>query len=101
MKPTIGRIVIVVNVPGPGAGESPALINRVWGKGDTAEGPQAVNLCVLPDGREPMNKSSVPLYDSREAAERFLSTMVGHDPIVAYWPEREPTVRAVALPKAA
>jgi hypothetical protein len=101
MKPTIGRIVIVVNVPGNGAPEQPAIINRVWGKGDTAEGPQLVNLCVLPDCGDPVNKGSVPLYDSREAAERYLETMVGHHPVVAYWPDREPQPRAVAMPLAA
>ena len=101
MKPTIGRIVIVCNVPGNGAPEQPAIINRVWGKGDTAEGPQTVNLCVLPDCGEPTNKTSVPLYDSREAAQRFLASMVGHHPVIAWWPDREPSVRAVAMPLAA
>jgi hypothetical protein len=101
MKPTIGRIVIVVNVPGNGADEQPAIINRVWGKGDTSEGPQLVNVCVLPDCGTPVCKASVPLYDSRDAAERYLQMMVGHHPVVAYWPEREPNVRSVAMPLAA
>ena len=102
MKPAIGRIVLVLNFVGHGSQhEQPAIINRVWGGGDTSQGPQGVNLCVLPDCGEPTCKTSVMLYDSREAAERYLATMVGHHPLVAYWPEREPHVKAVAMPLAA
>lgn len=102
MKPTIGRVVIVRNFHSNGSADQPAVINRVWGGGDPAiDGPQAVNLCVLPDCGMPTCLTCVPLYDSREAADRYLATMVGHAPRIAHWPEREPQAKAVAVRKAA
>lgn len=101
MKPAIGRIVIVRNFHSNGSGDQPAVINRTWGDGDTAEGPICVNVCVLPDCGTPTCLTSVPLYDSREAADRYLISMVGHAPRIAHWPDREPQARAVAVRKAA
>ena len=101
MKPAIGRIVIVRNLHGSGSLDQPGIITRTWSKLDTSEGPQAVNIKVLPDGQEPIDKSSVSLFDSSDAAARYLMQMVGHSPTIAFWPEREPEKRAVAIRKAA
>lgn len=102
MKPSIGRIVIVRN-HGLGSVDAAAIVTRVWGQRDPADGePSCVNVQVLPDCNAPTCKTSVPLYETREQAEQWLELMVGHTPTVAWWPEREPQQPArQALRKAA
>lgn len=45
--------------------EQPAIVNRVWGFGDTIDGPQMVNCTVLPDCGLPFNLTSVPVHDNK------------------------------------
>lgn len=80
MIPSIGRTVIVRNHGFAGV-DAPAVVTRVWS-------PTCVNLQVLPDCAPPVCKTSVPFYASREAAEVYLAQMVGHAPVVAFWPDR-------------
>ena len=103
MKPSIGRIVIVRNLCGQYSQDEPAMVTRVWGANDPAtDGPVSVNLTVLADCQSALiNRTSVPLFDSRDAADAYLLGLVGHAPCVCHWPDREPTVRAVAMPLAA
>ena len=85
-KATIGRTVIILNVPSNGAIEQPAVITRAWSDLPTEQGAVAVNLTVFPDCAAPVCKSSVLLFDNAEAAHLHL----GQNPhaIVAHWPER-------------
>lgn len=81
MKPSIGRIVIVRN-HFCGSGDAPAIVTRVWHEA-------SINVQVLPDCGPPTCKTSVPLYGSRDEAEAYLASMQpGHNPIVAFWPDR-------------
>lgn len=78
--PSLGRTVIVRN-HGLGTGDAPAVITRIWG-------PKCVNLQVLPDCNAPTCKTSVPLFQTEDEAADYLAGMVGHTPIVAFWPTR-------------
>ena len=86
MKPSICRDVVVHGFPSNGVIEQPAKITRVWGDGDTAEGPVMVNVTVFPDGGQPIPRGSVRLYESRD--EALAVQTVTNDPMVAYWPPR-------------
>lgn len=64
MKLGLGRIVIVnTQEPFNGSRQHPAVINRVWGTGDTTEGPQGANVTVLPDCGTPFCMTSVMVHD--------------------------------------
>lgn len=93
MKPTVSRIVIALN-HGLCSGDAPAIVTRVWGDIDPAEGqPACVNLQVLPDCAPPACKTSVPMFNDRLAAERWLANLVGRTPICCFWPDRVPDVQ--------
>jgi hypothetical protein len=103
MKPTIGKPVIVRNLCGQYSQDEPGIITRVHGVNDPAtEGPVAVNLSVLADLQSALiNRTSVPLFDSRDAADAYLLGLVGHAPCVCHWPDREPQPKVAAMPLAA
>jgi hypothetical protein len=103
MKPTIGRIVIVRNLCGQYSQEEAAMITRVWGANDPAtDGAVSVNLSVLADCQSALiNRTSVPLFNSRDAADAYLLGLVGHSPCVCHWPDREPQAQAAVMPLAA
>lgn len=89
MTPSIGRIVHVIVNPedNNGSDVAPAVIVRVWSE-------QSVNVRVLLDGNEtPWWRTSIPLYESREALEAGHAQMVisgGERPPLsgAFWPPR-------------
>lgn len=87
MKPSIGRTVIVKGIQSNGVDEHPAVINRVWDGGDTAEGFRCVNVMVFPDGGTPTCRTSVPLCDDREKALAIVPSPNDTN-AVAFWPER-------------
>lgn len=87
MKPTIGRVVIVVGVISNGAANHPALITRVWSDSDTRDGPVAINLTVFPDMSSPKLFSSVLLFDTAEAAQAHVQA--NQHSVAAYWPPRD------------
>lgn len=84
--PTIGRTVIVHNMPSNGAVDQPAVITRAWGTQSTERGPIAVNLTVFPDMAHPEHHSSVMLFHTAEQAHAHCAGRVGL--IAAYWPPR-------------
>ena len=89
MKPSIGRIVIVVSsqAANNGADRAPAIITRVWGNPvtDTCEGPVNVNVSALPDcGHHVQCIPTVPLYDTEADAADCAELGMPY----AYWPER-------------
>ncbi len=59
MKPSKGRIVIfrqsASEAPCNGSREHPAIVNRVWGDGETP----CINLTVFPDCEAPHCRTSV------------------------------------------
>lgn len=59
MKPSIGRVVIfrqgANEEPHNGSREHPAIVNHVWGEGETP----ALNLTVFPDCAAPESRTSV------------------------------------------
>lgn len=89
MKPTIGRIIIVVapQAASNGADRAPAIITRVFGEvgDDTRNGPVRVNATCFPDQNErTQSVGSVELFDTEaDAAETREAGMP-----YAYWPER-------------
>lgn len=85
MKLAMGRTVIVKawGESFNGFDEAPAIITRVWGTGDTSDGPQSANLMLLPDCSAPHARTSVSVYDSKELA---LAGCMGQT--VAWVPER-------------
>lgn len=78
--PSISRNVVVRN-HGLGIGDAPAVVTKAWG-------PKCINVMVLPDGGTPACKTSVPFFQTEEEAAEHLANMVGHTPIVAFWPTR-------------
>lgn len=89
MKPTIGRIIIVVasQAANNGTDRGPAIITRVFGQDgdDTRNNPIAVNATCIPDQGERVQPiGSVMLYDTREDAEQNAHPGMPY----AYWPER-------------
>lgn len=88
MTPSVGRIVHVIVSPreNNGADVAPAVITRVWNE-------QGINVRVLLDGPDTPWRTSVPLYESREALEAANAQMVisgGVRPPLfgAFWPPR-------------
>lgn len=96
-KPSIGRIVHAFVDPrfNNGADVAPALISRVWEERNDGR-PQLVNARVLTDGPDVTWVTSIPLYESREAAEADFEgklpdqqdTGVPQVPFAAFWPPR-------------
>lgn len=65
-----------------GADVAPATIVRVWSSG-------VVNLKVhLDSANADLWKTSVPLFETREAAEASAANAGGDRPYAAYWPPR-------------
>ncbi|MBI2313572.1 MAG: hypothetical protein HYU77_13815 [Betaproteobacteria bacterium] len=88
MKPSVGRICIAKNIESNGTDEHPAIINRVWGTHDPADGHAvSVNVTVFPDCGGPQSRPSVSLFETREKALAFLETQNGK-PVVCFWPDR-------------
>jgi len=85
MKPFLGATVILVGISSNGSSEHPALINRVWDKRDTVDGPVAVNVTVFPDCQEPTCRTSVMLFQTSEEARGHIGKYSGG--VAAYWPE--------------
>lgn len=86
MKASLGRTVIVHNLPSNGAMDHPAVITRAWSERSTAEGPVAVNLTVFPDCAAPLQRGSVMLFDNAAAAHDHV--VENPRSVVAHWPER-------------
>lgn len=89
MKPSIGRIVIVVSsqASSNGADRAPAIITRVWGNPDedTCNGSMLVNVTAIPDLSSHVQPiGSVPLFDTEADAKEHGQPGVPY----AYWPER-------------
>jgi hypothetical protein len=87
-QPSVGRIVHVIVDPiqNNGTDVAPAVITRVWNE-------QGVNLRVLLDGESTLWRTSVPLYESRDALEAANAQMVisggARPPLFgAFWPPR-------------
>lgn len=89
MKPKLGRVVMVRN-HGMGNTDAPAFVTNIWDYGEP-EGARSVsvNLQLFADCAPPTCKTSVPMFNSRADAEAYLKTMVGHTPIVCFWPDRD------------
>lgn len=85
-KATIGRTVIVHNLPSNGAIDQPAVITRAWSDRPTEEGAVRVNLTIFPDCGPVMNRGSVQLFNDAEAARRYV--FENQHAIAAHWPER-------------
>lgn len=81
-QPSLGRVVLTFVRPelNNGSDVAPATIVRVWPGG-------LVNLKVHLDNTGDLWNTSVPLFDSREAAEASPSFVAGA-PFAAYWPPR-------------
>jgi hypothetical protein len=88
--PSVGRIVHIAMDPAANNGGdiAPAVITRVWS--DTC-----VNLRVLIDGPNVDWRTSVTLWESREALDAHHAQLVadgivveGSRPVGAFWPER-------------
>ncbi len=86
MKPTIARMVVVLGVLNAGTNVAPAVITRVWGDGDTLNGPVLVNLHAFGDWDAPSIFTSVPLFDTAGAAAEHHRL---HGAPAAHWPERD------------
>lgn len=88
MKPSIGRVVIVVapQASSNGTDRAPGLITRVWSdaQADTMDEPATINATVFPDLSIPQTASSVRLYDTEADA---LEQGEPGQPF-AYWPPR-------------
>lgn len=83
MKLSLGRIVLVKNGQIHNGNDThPAIINRVWGTGDTTEGPQCANVTVLPDCAMPYSVTSVRVFDTEEKARE------SGDGQTAWWPPK-------------
>jgi hypothetical protein len=83
MKPSIGRIVTFKGHPSNGSYEHPAMVTRVWSPNDPADGASVhVNLTVFLDNDQPILRSSVPMFETRERADKS-----GWSP-VCFWPDR-------------
>ncbi|MFJ9374445.1 hypothetical protein [Streptomyces sp. NPDC101455] len=87
-KPAIGRIVHITMDPAwnNGADVAPAIITRVWNDA-------CVNLRVLADSQNVEWKTSVPLFESRDALEAHFDSVAASVPGAprpsgAFWPER-------------
>lgn len=81
MRAKISFPIVVMGPIANGSTEHAAIITRVWGDGDTVNGPVTVNALMFPDGGgEPQYQPSIHLYDSRDAA---LAAAPGRR--VAYW----------------
>lgn len=91
MKASIGRVVIVKGgvAESNGVDRCPATITRVWPDGadihgrDTLNGPVLVNTAAHPDCGEPVNVTSIKLYDTEADGDR------SGDAVFAFWPPRE------------
>jgi hypothetical protein len=84
VKPSLGRIIIVGSSASAGdSQEHPAIVNRVWGSDDPADGAHVcVNATVFPDCGAPYSQTSIPLFETREAA---IASGFG---LVAWWPAK-------------
>lgn len=82
MKLSLGRVVIVRTPDNyNGSQLHPAIINRVWGTGDTRDGGgQCANVTVLADCALPFSMTSVMIFDTPEEA--------GEAPHRGWWPPR-------------
>lgn len=70
MIPKVSFPIVVMGAIANGCAEHPAIINRVWEHGDTADGPVRVAATMFPDGGgEAQYQASLHVYESREAAE--------------------------------
>ena len=86
MKPSIGLVIVVKGAfISNGTDEHPAIINRVWGAGDTKDAPVAVNCTALPDCGAPTCVTSIILFEDRATAEAAFQSHGGR---VAFWPDR-------------
>ena len=88
MKAAMASSVIVKGVLSNGSDEHPGIHNRAWTNGDTVDGPVGVNGTVFPDCGASLAKTSLMLYDNRDAAEAFLKTQFPVKPVVCFWPDR-------------
>lgn len=93
MKPSIGRIVIVLGGPAVtnGTNIAPAIITRTWSDRDTREDdpdakPILINATAFPDLAGAQHLGSIRLFDTKEQAEKAYEH---GGPAVAYWPPRE------------
>lgn len=81
MKARLSFPVVIMGPIANGSTEHAAIITRVWGDGDTVDGPVVINATMFPDGGgEPQFQNQVHLYDSRDAAVR-----AGPGRRCAYW----------------
>lgn len=90
MKLSLGRIVLVKGIESNGQSVQPAMINRVWGTGDTSETPQGANVTVFPDCAAPLFRGSVMVHETEELgdAANKASVDLGNKPVFAYWPPK-------------
>ena len=88
MKPSIGRIIIVVSpqAASNGSDRAPGIITRVWSnpQQDTIDGPAMVNATILPDLSVPQHASSIQLFDTEDDARENAPPGMPF----AYWPTR-------------
>lgn len=78
MKLKLGDAVVVkLSTPFNGSYEQPAIVNHVWGTGDTTVAPQCVNAMVLPDCGMPFSMTSVLIHDAKPADLAVNDSNVG------------------------
>lgn len=68
-------MVLHLDRPTNGSWDVGAIVTRVWGQPE-GDSPGQVNLMVFPDQAAPYPLGSVPLYETKSAAER-LSELQG------------------------
>lgn len=79
MADLVGATVLVANVDRQ---PIPGVITRLHSVDDA--GVAMCNITAFPDSAAPLPKTSVFVYQSREAAQLYLDQMVGHHPVVAW-----------------
>jgi hypothetical protein len=82
MKPSLGRILLVIGTPanGNGADIAPAVVTRVWSD-------EMVNVTVFPDCGAPVPATSVRIVADEEAA-RAVNDGAPYPQTLAFWPPR-------------
>lgn len=55
-------VIVLLSSPSNGSNTAPAIVNRVWGEGDTRDAAQMVNCIAFPDNGGTLVMSSVAIH---------------------------------------